>query len=179
MDSIEVFKDVKGYEGLYQVSNFGRVKSCERMVNHYKGNRIVREKILIQIIHKGYNIVNLAKSNSIKTYRVHRLVAETFIDRDDFTLEVNHINGQKNDNRLINLEWCSRSYNQKHAYDNGLQKPYNKRGILMIDKNGKIVNQFDSITEAESVTNLCHSNISKVCNGKRNFVGGFNFKYVN
>lgn len=175
----EIWKDIIGYEGLYQVSNLGRVKSCERYVNHYLGKRIVKEKFLKQTNNNNYYTITIAFQNSRKTIRVHRLVSLHFNETKYNYLEVNHIDGNSLNNNFNNLEWCNRSQNQKHAYDLGLQKPYNEISILMIDNFGNIITTFKSIKEAENKTGLCHSNISKVCNGKRNHVGGFVFKYAN
>lgn len=176
---IEVWKDIVGYEGLYQVSNLGRVKSCERLVIHYLGKRLVKEYILKQTNNNNYYTITLAKNNTRKTGRVHKLVAMHFIENENNYLEVNHIDGHSLNNNASNLEWCSRSSNQLHAYRMGLQKPINEKPILMIDKNGEIVSKFKSIIDAEKQTGLCHSNIAKVCKGKRNYVGGYHFKYEN
>jgi hypothetical protein len=175
----EVWKDILGYEGLYQVSSLGRVKSCDRYVNHYLGKRLIGEHILRQTNNSNYYTITLAKENRKKTKRVHRLVALHFIKNDENYLEVNHIDGNSLNNNVNNLEWCNRSQNQLHAYKIGLQKPFNEKPILMIDKNGNILSRFNSLIEAENETGLCHSNIAKVCNNKRNHVGGYYFKYEN
>lgn len=175
----EVWIDISGYEGLYQVSNLGRVKSCERYVIHYLGKRKIKESILIQTNNKNYYTVTLAKNNTRITKRVHRLVATHFIENRNHYLEVNHLDGNSLNNSVNNLEWCDRSDNQLHAFRLGLQKPHNEKSILMLDEYGNILNTFKSSKEAERQTGLCHSNISKVCTGKRNHVGGYYFKYQN
>lgn len=176
---LEIWKDIIDYEGLYQVSNLGRVRSCDRYVQHYLGKRLVREYILKQTDNHKYYTVTLARNNTRKTSRIHKLVAIHFIENPKKYLEVNHIDGNSLNNNVNNLEWCNRSQNQLHAYKLGLQKPVNEKRILMIDTNGKIVSKFKSIKEAEDKTGLCHSNIAKVCKGKRNHVGGYHFKYEN
>lgn len=110
----EIFKDVIGYEGLYQVSNLGRVKSLSN-------NKLKKEKILKQNVSNcGYKQVCLSKKNKYKTYTIHKLVANNFLSNNDNKRTVNHINCIKTDNRLENLEWCTTSENTKHAYNNGL-----------------------------------------------------------
>lgn len=119
----EIWKDIKGYEGLYQVSNYGRIKSLARIVIGKNNSiRIVKEKILK--LHKdtiGYFDVTLSKNNKIKRILVHRLVTEAFIPNPLSLPEVNHKDGNKQNNYFVNLEWCTKSNNQKHAYKNKLQ----------------------------------------------------------
>jgi len=110
---MEIWKDIEGYEGLYQISNLGRIKSL----------RFNREKILKYSTNcDGYNHIILRNHNSIRTnHSIHRLVCLAFIENTEDKKEVNHINGLKSDNRLINLEWCTHSENQKHAIRIGLK----------------------------------------------------------
>jgi len=112
----EVWKDITGYEGLYQVSTIGRVKSFNGLW--------VEEKILAPGANqpRGYLYVNLCKDGKRKNFYVHRLVAQTFISNSQNKLEVNHINGNKLDNRVENLEWATSSENHRHAYAMGLMK---------------------------------------------------------
>ena len=107
---MENWKDIKGYEGLYQISNEGRVRSL-----------IGKEKILKPLNTIGYFFVRLSKDKIIKNYYIHRLIATHFLDNPDNKPQVNHINGIKTDNRLSNLEWNTRSENMKHADDTGLR----------------------------------------------------------
>ena len=123
MDNLEVWLDIKGYEGHYQVSSIGRVKSLARVVESRKGifgNK--KEKFLLDWdCGKGYRKVKLCKEAIEKSIRVHRLVAETFLDNPYLKLEVNHINGIKDDNRVENLEWATGSENTIHALNNKLK----------------------------------------------------------
>lgn len=109
----EVWRDIDGYDGLYQVSNMGRVRSCK-----YGKWKVLKPAT----INKGYFFVNLWRNGEGKHYLVHRLVAEAFIPNPDDKPQVNHINGVKNDNREVNLAWCTSSENRQHAYDAGLNK---------------------------------------------------------
>jgi hypothetical protein len=126
----EIWKDIKGYEGLYQVSNLGRVKSLARRVNSMSDKgRFVRERILKQVVTEaGYARVCLCKENIEKTVSVHRLVAIMFLKNPENKPEVNHKDGVKLNNYIDNLEWCTNSENGKHAYRIGLKKP--SRGVL-------------------------------------------------
>ena len=118
----EVWKDIKDYEGLYQVSNLGRVKSLQRIVSYVYGERMMEEKILKgSICVYGYLRVNLRKNGINKTIKIHKLVAQTFISNPDNKETVNHINGIKTDNRVKNLEFCTRRENNLHAYKTGLK----------------------------------------------------------
>ena len=115
------WKDVKGYEGLYQVSDEGVVISLPRQY----GNRLIAGRILStnRLTRDGYRRVSLSKEGKPKEFRVNRLVAETFIPNPENKPTVNHKNGNKLDNRVENLEWMTREENMQHAYDNGLKKP--------------------------------------------------------
>lgn len=116
----EVWKDVKDYEGLYQVSSLGNVKSLKRFKNNHSFKQLIEEKIMKPSLGK-YKKVNLCKNRKYKTYYVHRLVAETFIDNPNNEPCINHKDGNKYNNNVSNLEFCSMSYNTKHAYDLGLK----------------------------------------------------------
>ena len=114
---LEIWKDIKDYEGLYQVSNLGRVRSLPKVD---RLGRVHNGKIKAQVNNgSGYLIVNLKHNGKQKMKTVHRLVAETFISNDDNLPEINHIDGNKVNNRVDNLEWCTRSENVKHAIKNG------------------------------------------------------------
>ena len=118
---MEIWKDISGFNGDYQVSTMGRVRSFKKI-----------EAILLKpnITKSGYEVVALNKDGKrVRNARVNRLVAETFLPIDSKRGEVNHINGIKVDNRLTNLEYCSRSENMKHAFETGLILPRRGREI--------------------------------------------------
>ena len=112
----EEWISVKGYENLYEISNFGRVKSLGNKSNHKS------EKILKQCLSRknGYLSVSLSKNGKTKSYRVHRLVAEHFIPNSNKLFQVNHIDGNKQNNHINNLEWITCKENIHHAWNNNL-----------------------------------------------------------
>jgi hypothetical protein len=173
----EVFKDIAGANGIYQVSNLGNVKSYN--------NKNKQPKILTAINqNKGYTVVNL-KGDVKKICTIHRLVAKAFIPNPKNKREVNHINGIKNDNRVENLEWSTSSENRIHAYKIGLQKGHEKKGkdsplsmpVVQLTLDNVIVANYSGAKEASKQLGADASEICRCCNGKRKTVRGFKFQY--
>jgi hypothetical protein len=121
---MEIWKDIKDYEGLYQISNLGNVKALEKTRNwNARGKQlqsVLKEKILIPVDSYGYCHIILWKDSKIKNFSIHRLVAQAFIENPKFKSEVNHINAIKNDNRVENLEWVTQQENREHSYRIGI-----------------------------------------------------------
>jgi hypothetical protein len=165
----EYWKDIPGYEGLYCASNMGRIQN---MINLNYLNPTPKEN--------KYSSVRLFDMNSkAKPFRVHRLIAITFLNNPDNKPVVNHKNGNKNDNRLENLEWMTHQENSQHAYDTKLIKFY-KRGVYQIDKDtNEIIEEFESAAEVERILDIAHQSISKVCKGKYKTAGGYKWLYIN
>lgn len=184
----EIWKDIKGYEGLYQVSSEGRVKSKARNGNW-------KEKILKPVKTKdNYFIVGLCKNGKSKNKRINRLVAEAFIPNPENKPEVNHIDGNKHNNKISNLEWVTTKENIVHAYKIGLNskeknvsslKEYAKRGcenpkskrVYQFDLNGNLIAIYVSVREAERQTKIKSQMISSCCLNKINHVGKYVWRY--
>lgn len=110
----EIWKDVVGYEGLYQVSNFGKVRVLDRAGT---GKRMIEGRTLKPAMSAGYKCVALTKQGKHKTFKIHTLVCDAFLGkRTNTKIQCNHINGNKLDNRVVNLEYCTRSENGIHAF---------------------------------------------------------------
>jgi hypothetical protein len=122
----EAWKDVEGYDGIYQVSNKGNIRSLKRYIYHKNGAKhIIEGQLLIPYItKKGYRQIKLWKNNNGIGFKCSRLVAKAFIPNPLNLPEVNHLNASKVDNRVENLEWCTRSHNIKHSFIHGTRKCY-------------------------------------------------------
>lgn len=175
----EVWKDIPNYEGLYQASTLGRIKSLKRTAKkEYKGNRIVKEIIMEGTANQdGYLKVHFKnKERGIdKGLFIHRLIAETFIPNPDKLPQVNHKDGNKKNNNINNLEWCTNLYNQQHAWANCLHKPTKKEGkkVNQYNLNGELIKSYKSITEASRETKINLSNICMAAKKERKTAGGY------
>lgn len=166
----EEWRDVPGYEGLYKVSNIGRVKSL-----NFDGSS--EERIMTPYdVHK-YKRIRLFKNKTPKSVGVHRLVADAFIDNPENKPYINHIDGNQSNNHVINLEWCTQSENTIHAYrvlgfkaSGGREK---KRVRLV--ETGQI---FGSIKEASRITGHNRTSIISCCKGRYKTSNGMHWEYV-
>lgn len=146
----EIWKDIKGYEGLYQVSNLGRVKSLKRIVFSKLGKQqTIYERILKNKVHKnGYLEVNLNSNGIPKTTKVHRLVAEAFIPNNNNYKEINHKDENKSNNIVENLEWCSSLYNANYGNRNKKMSISKSKSIIQYDLNNNFICEHISLTKA-------------------------------
>ena len=167
----EIWKDKKDYEGLYMVSNWGRVKSI----------KFGKERILKLTKDKdGYLIVNLYKNNKSKTFKVHRLVAEAFLPNSYNLPQVNHKDENPQNNIVTNLEWCDAKYNNNYGTRNkriGKSNTNGKRSkpVLQYTLDGKFVREWESYRECKRNG---FNHVSECCRGKRKSCGGFIWRYI-
>lgn len=177
----EIWKPIEGYEGLYEVSNLGRIKSLSKWRNHVSGKKVrYKEKELKPgIDRRGYHFVHLRKDGSGKSHRVHRLVALAFVPNDDPTNKttVNHKNEIKTDNRVENLEWMALADNIRYGTRTvriaaALGKP-----VVQYDKQGNEITRYPSVAEAARQTGFNGSNICTCCCGKCKQAYDFVWKY--
>lgn len=181
---MEKWKDVIGFEGLYQVSDMGRVRSVDRIIVRSNGTLLpLKGRILPQYQKLGNSTmprlyVNLCKHGKAYTKLVHRLVAEAFIPNPEKYEQVNHKDENPLNNNLGNLEWCTNIYNHNYGTRNERQAKSLHKSVEMYDINGKYVRTFESVKAAALEINGDPSSITKVCKGKYKHHKNFIFKYA-
>lgn len=187
----EVWKDIKDYEGLYQVSNWGRIKSCARYKKNHNKLQFIDEKIKsTRRSNSGYLNIDLYKNNIGKTFKVHRLVAEAFIENENNKPTVNHIDGDKLNNNVNNLEWATYKEQNEHFYKylynakNGNKESINnaiKAMIKVTSKKVKCLNNgkiYNSASEAARQIGVSPSLIMRCCRGESKTAKGYNWIYI-
>lgn len=183
----EIWKDIKYYEGLYQVSNLGRIKSLKRKVYAGRGRmRWQYERILSEnkTNGNGYKIVSLNKQGKSQNKYIHRLVAETFLENPNDYKYINHKDENKANNCVNNLEFCTAQYNCTYNdlhIRNGLKNRNNKysKKILQLNDDDEIINIFPSISEASRQLNVSQQAISDCLRGIQLHSAGYKWKYAN
>ena len=190
----EEWRSIDGYEGLYEVSNLGRVRSLDRYESNGNGIRLFRGILLKpQKTRKGYLHVGLNKKGKTIIARIHRLVAKAFTEicgeyREG--LVVDHINAQKQDNRAINLKWCTPRENSnnpitkehmegENSYWFGKLGKEHVRSIPIVqyDFQGNFISEFESLMEAERKLGISASKVCDCCRGRRKTAGGYRWAY--
>ena len=165
--NINNFVKIKGFDNYY-INTDGEIYSIA-------SNKIIKEVIS----NSGYSQVCLWKNGKKKNFLVHRLVALTFLPNIQNLPEVNHKDFNKQNNKLINLEWCSRQYNLDYSLNAGRYKfDFSKRKINQYDLKGNLIRQWQSILEASKTLNICSSHITKCCKGKLNKAKDFVWQYA-
>ena len=160
---MEEWRDIKGFEGKYMVSNLGRVKS----LNY---NKTGKEKIMKGVPDGyGYFQLSLCKEGKVKNCRINRLVAQAFIPNPDNLPEVNHKDKIRTNNRVDNLEWCTTQYNVEYS---------RAKAVIGINKVSGLILEFPSANEAKRQTGINQSNIIQCCKGRRKSTGGYYWHYA-
>lgn len=171
----EIWKDIVGYEGKYQISNYARVKSLKR--KRPGDGYILKERLLKPGLMKvGYYSVALWKNCKQKTFHIHRLVAKYFIPNPKGKREVNHIDGNKTNNLLSNLEWVTPKENCRHAQKTGLVK--NRKPVIQLNLDGSFVKRWDCVMDCERADISNNSLIVRVLKKRGKTSGGFRWKYA-
>lgn len=180
----EIWKPIKEYENLYFISNYGNVKSQDRVVYqlHKDGGQAKHiykgKNIKLQVRPNGYICVGLHKNGKTKYFLVHRLVAEAFIENPDNKNYINHKDCILHHNNVENLEWCTQSENIKYAYDIGRMIAPHQKKVGQYDMNNNLIKIWNCLADACRELNIFESNIAKVCQGKRSHTGGYKWKYI-
>lgn len=177
---IEEWRDIKDYEGYYQVSNYGRIRSLDRTIIESNGvKRFYKGKIVKTVdAGKGYKNVILSKGGKHSTPRVCRVVAEAFCENPFHYTQVNHKDEDKTNDRADNLEWCTPVYNTN--YGTGIRRRAVQiyRPVNQYTLDGTFIKRWDGITPAAKELGLHGEHITRVCKGKLNQTGGFKWEYA-
>lgn len=178
---MEIWKNIEGFDGLYQVSNKGRVKSLNRKL---ADGRIWNERIMKTPLSAGYPTVSLRLNNVYVRERVHRLVGKAFVEGYKPEYVINHIDGNKLNNHYTNLEWCNHKNNLNHAFSTGLNNALdrmhetNQKKTVQLDLNGNLIKIHESAKHAAESVNCPIQNITRVCRGERNTARGYKWCYL-
>lgn len=189
-DQNEIWKDIIGYEGIYQISNCGRVKSLDREI--HKNNGVIEHRngqiMMLSLDKDGYCYLGLRRQDKIKKFfRVHQLVAIAFLENPYNFNQINHKDENKSNNCVENLEWCDSQYNNK--YGTKLERTqitkiqnnsYNcRKPVLQFELNNVLVKRWESASQAEKVLNFSGACINRCCNHQRNKYRNYKWEFEN
>lgn len=195
----EEWRDIKGYEGFYQISNFGRVKSLDRTIIDRKCVRHKKGNLMIPVKHQGYNQVRLSKNGKGKTFKICRLVATAFVPNPENKPCVDHIDGDRSNDVYTNLRWVTKKENARnpntignmHSWKKG-HIPWNKekewyemRGdkhprskpIIQLTLDGEFIREWSCASEVQRELGYSQSGISQVCRGIGKTIYGYVWKF--
>lgn len=176
----EVWKDIQGYEGIYQVSNLGRVRSLDRYVPHSRlGKKFCKGHLMaVHQTSSGYLAVNLCKGNRYRSFDVHRLVATAFIPKTNpNAVQVNHKDEDKHNNCVDNLEWCSVSYNNMYGTKRERANTKIEKPVVQCDLDGNAIAEYKSASAAErEISGKFTGAISHCLTGKTKTAYGFKWR---
>ena len=177
----EVWKDIKGYEGLYQVSNMGRVKSLGRMAASKNGSKQYRKERILnpRVTNSGYLLVSLYNgSDNVKQFYVHRLVCEAFHENPKNKPCVNHLDENKENNVASNLEWCTIAENNNHGTRKARMAKSLSKTVAQYTKEGELIKVWQSTMEVQRQLGFDQGTISKATRGKLKTAYGYLWKYI-
>lgn len=169
-----MWRTIPNYEGLYEASTDGRIRSVDRITPH---GHLWKGRELKQTLHTaGYLAVTLCKDGIPFSHLVHRLIAETFIDNPDNLGFINHKDENKHNNNVSNLEWCTKQYN--NTYNGKLEKQYTRKPVVQMTMDGKTLIVHESGASAASAVGVNPSAIMRCCQGVTKTCKGFKWMYV-
>ena len=181
---VEIWKDIPHTDGQYQVSNLGNVRSL--FYHSRSWNRIYRTRLLKQKMNpSGYHNVSILINKKRVTKDIHKIIAQLFVPNPENKPQVNHIDGNKSNNSVSNLEWVTAKENNKHAIETGLRNPHALSGcakprkqVAQYDLSGELINVWDSVYDAASYYGIKHNCISSCANGYNKSYHKYMWKYI-
>ena len=186
----EIWKDILGYEGIYQVSNLGRIRSVDRVVLYSSGKKVFMRgnNLKLRYNNSGYLYVVLSKNQTKSFFLVHRLVANAFISNISNKSEIDHINAVRDDNRVCNLRWVTKIENRNNIHTKIENKEANKlanrsvglleKKVVQMDLEETTIRVFNSLHSIEKELGYSRANIARCCKGEKKTCYGFKWKFL-